>query len=197
MSTSKPAYHHGDLRPALLAAAAALLAEQGVTGLSLRAVARGAGVSAMAPYRHFADKAALLAALAEDGFRRLESVLTAAAGATAPDRLRAQGVAYVGFALAEPALFRLMFGPEIGDKAAHPGLAAAGAAAFAVLEEGVAACRPDAAPAARAEMALACWSLAHGTAALAVDGRLPGDAARLTGLADRLGRLLIEGLRAG
>ena len=123
-------YHHGDLRRALVSSALEILSEHGVAGLSLRAVARRAKVSAMAPYRHFADKEALLAAVAEHGFRQLTIRFSAAATA-APDpraALDALGVAYVVFACDEPSLFKLMFGPAIEEKPAHPGLNEAGCA---------------------------------------------------------------------
>src|SRR5262245_42493142 len=111
MSTSrrggrKASYHHADLRPALLAAARRLLAECGAEALSLREVARKTGVSHNAPYRHFADRQALLAAVAAEGFATLAE-RTRAAGATAAARRRLGpiGAAYVRFALDEPNLF--------------------------------------------------------------------------------------------
>ena len=121
-------YHHRDLPQALVRSALEILSEAGVAGLSLRAAARRAKVSAMAPYRHFADKEALLAAVADYGFRQLTARLTAAvAGAPDPRAgLAALGVAYVLFARDEPSLFKLMFGPAIEAKSAHPGLDEAG-----------------------------------------------------------------------
>ena len=170
MSTSKTRkpYHHGDLRNSLIEAGFLLLREGGVAALTLRAAARAAGVSATATYRHFIDKEALLAAIAAEGFTRFAVALAAAdhtgEGVAA---LRAQGVAYVEFAVAEPALFRLMFG------AARPlcddALAAASQAAFGVLASRVASL----VGAARAEVTtLAAWSLVHGLACLIVDGQI-------------------------
>src|SRR5215468_1280918 len=106
----KRPYHHGDLRHALVRSALEILSEAGVGGLSLRAAARRARVSAMAPYRHFADKEALLAAVAEYGFRELATWLTAATATAADPRagLAALGVAYVLFACDQPNLFKLM-----------------------------------------------------------------------------------------
>jgi len=101
MSTSHPSYHHGELRPALLRAAARILEKEGRDAISLRDLARRAGVSHNAPYRHFADRQALLAALAEEGF-----ALLAAALQGKPWREQA---AYLRFALANPERFRLMF----------------------------------------------------------------------------------------
>lgn len=172
MSTSGARYHHGDLRAALVAAALPLLREVGPAGLSLRAVARAAGVSAMAPYRHFRDKDALLAAVATHGFAlfaaRLEAALAAASGARAA--LIEQGVAYVTFACAERALFRLMFGPLIAGAKARATLHQGGAPAYAALERAVAAMVAD--PARRPAVTLSCWSVAHGLACLLVDGQV-------------------------
>lgn len=174
----RAAYHHGDLRRALLVAARALLAEVGPAALSLRAVARAAGVTHAAPYRHFPDKAALLAALATDGFERLRAAMDAsraAAGADPAARLAAVGRAYVQAAVSAPAEFRLMFGAPAVDRAAHPALEAAAAAAFAGLVDAVAeaqsAGRVRAGPI--EPLALTAWAAMHGLAALAVDGQLP------------------------
>ena len=170
MSTSAArGYHHGELRTALVGTALDLLAEDGADAVSLRAVARRAGVSAMAPYRHYPDKEALLAAVAVQGFDGLRAVLRAADDAApAGQALVAQAVAYVRYALENPALFRLMFGPKrIGT---HPELTAAGDAAYAVLAARVAADTP--ADADRDARALGCWSLVHGLASLFLDGRI-------------------------
>jgi len=168
MSTSDRAYHHGDLPAALIAAARELLAEDGTEALSLRAVARRAGVSAMAPYRHFQDKEALLAAVAADGFREFAATLEVADRSVPPDRaLLEQGVAYVRFACDQPALFRLMFGPP--RQGAHPALKHDEAQAHGVLAARVAAETP--APA-RTARVLACWSVVHGLASLIIDGQI-------------------------
>jgi len=102
MSTSHPSYHHGELRPALLRAAARILEKEGRDAISLRDLARRAGVSHSAPYRHFADRQALLAALAEEGFALLAAALQG-------KPWREQAMAYLRFALANPERFRLMF----------------------------------------------------------------------------------------
>src|ERR1700752_2402345 len=103
-------YHHGNLRPALVRAAMELLDEGGETALSLRAVARRAGVSAAAPYRHYADREALVSAVAAVGYGELAQRLAAAHPAPAtPEQLASVAVAYVQFALDNPALFRIMF----------------------------------------------------------------------------------------
>ena len=169
-SPSKPSpYHHGDLREALVATGLAILEEGGdPSALSLREAARRAGVSAMAPYRHFADKDALLAAVATKGFERLRAALRMADEARdEAEALVGQGIAYIAFARANPALFRLMFGTPPGVKPEE--LTAAGAAAYAVMADRVAALAP---PDEARERALQCWATAHGLAALTVDGRL-------------------------
>ena len=185
MSTASAKYRKGGLREALVAAALDLLGEGGIPALSLREAARRAGVSAMAPYRHFADREALLAAVATVGFERLTQVLSAAdASARGRDALVAQGVAYVGFACTQPALFRLMFGAS-SSKSGNT--AAAGATSYAVLAERVASlARPGEAE----DWTLACWSIVHGLAMLALDGRLPEREAAATILAERLLRLV-------
>src|SRR5215469_14287602 len=136
-------YHHGDLRQALIRSALAILSETGIAGLSLRAAARRAKVSAMAPYRHFADKEALLAAVGEYGFQQLATRLNAAVAAAADPRsgLAALGVAYVVFARDEPSLFKLMFGPAIEQKSVHPALDEAGGACFDILRQAVEAAK--------------------------------------------------------
>ena len=159
MSTSATAYHHGDLRTAVLRSAGKLLEKEGVAALSLREVARRAGVSHNAPYRHFPDRDALLAALAAEGFERLGEALQANAG-------REMGAAYVRFALAHPQRFRLMFGGLL-KLARYPELARASASAHGALVAAMRAQKeiqdPDTA-------AAAAWSLVHGLAHLLLDG---------------------------
>ena len=168
----KPTYHHGDLRRTLLDSSLALLEEQGLEGLSLREVARRAGVTHQAPYHHFADRAALLAALADEGFALLLAAMQAEqrkAHRGASARLAAAGRGYVNFALAHPAHFRLMFRPELCEDAPA---ARAGSAAYLLLVDAVAAAQQEgAAPAQEAEALVAlCWSAAHGLASLFLDG---------------------------
>ena len=120
---SESGYHHGDLRNALLEAAELLLVKRGVAALSLREVAKLAGVSHAAPYRHFKSKAALLRALAESGFERLHAVIRTAANSMPHDpeqQLAVAGVAYAHMAVRSPELLQLMFGagleqPEVKD----------------------------------------------------------------------------------
>ncbi|WIW88897.1 TetR-like C-terminal domain-containing protein [Sphingobium sp. V4] len=144
------------------------LIEAGDAEVSLRAVARAAQVSAMAPYRHFADKRALMAAVALRGFAMLEAEAKAADDAIeAADALTAQGLSYIAFARAHPALFRLMFADDAGMTLPHDQCRGA----YALMAARVAHMSPDQAEAG----ALACWGLVHGLAKLALDGRLPPD----------------------
>ena len=132
----------------------------------------------MAPYRHYPDKEALLAAVAVQGFGGLCAVLrTADDAAPAGQALVEQAVAYVRYALENPALFRLVFGPK--RLGAHPELTAAGEAAYAVLAARVAVEAP--ADTDRDARALGCWSLVHGLASLFLDGRISDKTAALDG----------------
>lgn len=168
------AYHHGNLRPALLAAARALINEAGVEALTLREVARRAGVTTGAPYHHFADKAELVGALARQSLDELDRLFsTMVEGIRVPrDQLQAIGIAYVLYAVDHPAEFRLMFRPDLG---APLDLGApAESPVFRVLIRVVDACRAAAGNAEgdRESAAIAAWSLVHGLAALLVDGSL-------------------------
>lgn len=165
--TPRASYHHGDLRTALVAAAEGLLAEG--TPLSLRSVAKAAGVSHAAPYHHFANLEALMAAVAARGFADLAAAMEGAhqPGDTATT-LVGHCTAYVGFALARPAVFRLMFSPLLQRKPEHPALLAAADGSFEVLRRAAHAHVPEGGD----ELALAGWSLAHGLAGLAIDGAL-------------------------
>ena len=177
-------YHHGGLREALICATLEKLAA-GEEPPSLREVARVAGVSAMAPYRHFADRAALLSAVADHGFALLHGHIAAAdASAEGGAAIVAQGRAYVAFALANPALFKLMF---FGEKR---GGVPAGETAYGVLARRVAEIAPDISTAAT----LACWGLVHGLATLALDGRIAAPEDAVVGSALTL---LVDGLVTG
>lgn len=169
-------YHHGALREALLTATLELIETDGIGAVSLRRVARAAGVSTGAPYHHFPDRAALLTALSDEGFRRLAEALTAAhaAAPTPTEALEAILNAYVEFARANPAYFRLMFRPELKQPHKSETGAEAGEAAFAVLADTVGECLD--AKVVRAGdknvLAITVWSLVHGYASLWLDGQL-------------------------
>jgi AcrR family transcriptional regulator len=195
----RAAYHHGDLRNALVGAAERLI-ESGAGGrLTLREAAQAAGVSVAAPYRHFADREALLAAVLANGFRELaRRTGEARRAAREPmEALVAVGLAYVAFAADRPTIYRLMFGPEC-DKATHPDLMAAGHEAFGVLVEAVEDTRTAGliGEADSRAVALAGWSLSHGLASLHADGilaaTLPVD---LPTAARALMGMLVDGVR--
>jgi AcrR family transcriptional regulator len=139
MDTAKDgkSYHHGQLREALISAGLQLLNEGGAAGVDLRKVARMAGVSHAAPYRHFPDKRALIAAIAEQGFASLTAALQAAMAMVHPADGQAQfrsiGHAYVTFALANPALMREMFSGLTVDRADYPSLYTVSKESFGIL----------------------------------------------------------------
>jgi AcrR family transcriptional regulator len=172
-------YHHGDLRNALIRAGQALLAEEGIAGLDLRKVARAAGVSHAAPYRHFADKQALLAAIAEDGFHQLAARMDVAIGEAPADsaaQLEQLARAYVQFALDHPAHMREMFSGLTVERAAYPDLHTAAKQAFQrlvqVIERGQA--RQEIGPDDPAKLAMVTWTQIHGIAMLLIENQLPG-----------------------
>ena len=169
MSTSRPrkrGYHHGDLEAALIRSAGKILEKEGLEALSLRATARRAGVSHNAPYRHFAQREALLAALAAEGFERLGEAQRKAAQAGG---LRAMGEAYVQFALDNPQRFRLMFGGRIAISR-HAQLREVATRTFAGLSGALAARLPEAQGA--RDASVAAWALVHGLALLLMGDRI-------------------------
>jgi AcrR family transcriptional regulator len=173
------AYQHGNLRAALIQAGLRLLSEGGVGNLSLRGAAQLAGVSHAAPYRHFADKDELVAAIAEEGFHALTASLRQALAASsarkASDRLAALATGYVGFAVQHPSYLRVIFGGVVDKDAAPPSLKAAADEAFEVLRGEVVAglARGELRGGDADELALACWSMVHGFGMLLVDRALP------------------------
>lgn len=172
MSTSNRPYHHGDLRRALIDAGLALLDDREADDLSLREVARAVGVSATAVYRHFPDKSALLDALAGEGLRLLAEAQHRAADAAGGGEagFAATGVAYVRFALAHPALFRLTFGTVAARNIlAEPPEHLPDAMAFLRSNAEAAARRHGGNP---QVIAIHAWSCAHGLATLLLDGQV-------------------------
>ena len=201
----KRGYHHGNLRRALLDASIPLLREGGPEALTLRAVARAAGVSQTAPYRHFADRAALVAAVAEDGFRRLHARLVDAATApartlgtkptTARGGLQAIALAYVRFGLDHPDEYRVMFGGELGRGARQK--ESAREQVFEFLHGGIRMLQGQKLVGAGDSygMALTSWALVHGLVMLAIDGQLSGRTAPTAeGLALQATELLMFGM---
>jgi len=159
----KGAYHHGNLRAALIEAAGAILEAEGLEGLSLRAVARSVGVSQTAPYRHFTDREALLAAVAAEGFDDLLARIDRSVNphADSPqDAVAAIGAAYVLFAAERAAHFRLMFGRDIRERARHEVLS--GATEDVAHRIGRILNDPG--------LGLGIWAAMHGLAWLVVEG---------------------------
>ncbi len=200
MTTAARAYHHGDLRAALLDEAAAMIAEGGAASLTMRAIGERLGVSRAAAYRHFADKTALLVAVAGAGFSRLGSRLQAVdAGArgSSLERLRRLGAEYVRFAVENPAHYRLMYGKEALTREDIPELREA---ANAIFEQMVAVIeahqrsgglkRQD--PRAQAYVA---WSAVHGLASLWTEGQIQATD-DIDGLIRQTTRTLLDGMRA-
>ncbi|KZB79397.1 TetR/AcrR family transcriptional regulator [Amycolatopsis regifaucium] len=163
----KRAYHHGDLRRALVLAAREALVERGPEGVSLRGTVAKVGASTAAPYRHFRDKDALLVAVALEGHAELQGCLRACGAGT----VTALGHSYLGFAVENPALYRLMSGAGIGDRAAYPELAEAHRVTCAVLAERVGE-RND-----PGGFPVTLWCLLHGLATLVIDGHVESGSA--------------------
>jgi AcrR family transcriptional regulator len=194
----KPArpYHHGNLRRVLLDEALATIRAEGVDGLTLREIGARAGVSRTALYRHFADKRALLAAVASEGFGTLRQQLVAAweDGGRGRTAFESMGVAYVQFAVANPSHYRVMFGGFVHTQTSEPELTVEADGAFQALVDALAALQHDAVM--RAEdtvlMARFVWAVVHGVAILGIDGQLPEP-----GGVEELMRYAIERLRTG
>lgn len=177
MPEPKKTYHHGHLRAALLKEAARMIAEDGAEHVTMRALSRRVGVSRTAPYRHFADKEALLVAVAAEGFTRLTMRLQAIAVADPDDaltRFQDMGGAYIQFALDNPAHYRLMYGKEALRRTQYPDLQAAADDAYeelvALIEtyQETGAIKPENSHA----LAYIAWSTVHGLASLLVDGQM-------------------------
>jgi AcrR family transcriptional regulator len=179
-ASKKPSsYHHGALRAALIRAAREILESEGYEALTLRAAARRAGVSQAAPYNHFADKAALLAAIAAQGFKEFAAAMRHEVNAaTDPEaRLNAAGIAYVAFATSNPGLFKLMFGSNVHQSSGDPDLDASRNSAYEVLRGAVHAVQASVPhhPAPEELESLRSWALVHGIATMINEGTIaPG-----------------------
>jgi AcrR family transcriptional regulator len=198
------AYHHGDLRRALVQAALILVTEEQDWTFSLREVARRAGVSHNAPYNHFADKSDLLAAVAAAGMERLgERMQAAVAGVEDPaEALLASGLTYVRFGAENPALYRLVFGPTLAASGQRPAVTReAGDRTRSVLEQiiergartGAFAVSPDD-PRRLAIAALTAWSAVHGLTTLVIDS-LASPQIPVEVLAEGVATIVIDGLK--
>jgi AcrR family transcriptional regulator len=196
-------YHHPDLREAMIRVAQDLLESEGPSGWTVRAAARIAGVSSGAPYRHFADKDTLLAAVAARGFEELLSEIqtqTEKADGPPGQRLDAAAEAYVSFALAKPGRYQVMFGREIANRKLHPGLSDAADRTFEAISNEVqraqngGVLRKDRSA---QQLAAGAWAMLHGLCDLILNGRIgeegEGDPIALV---RSLGRAVFEGVAA-
>jgi len=173
-----------DLRSRIVAASIGLIEEDGLAGLSMREVARRAGVTHQAPYHHFQDREAILAAVVAEGFEdltgRLQQALDASVGGDRGHAMLAMGQAYVRFALDRPGVFRIMFRRELVEHERFPEVAVAGERAFSALLRLVDRVGGVGSTEVRASLQ---WSLVHGLATLLIDGKLgelaPDRSARL------------------
>jgi AcrR family transcriptional regulator len=175
---SKTTYHHGDLKNALIRAGVEILAEQGISGLSLRQVALRAGVSHAAPYAHFADKQSLVAAISTDGFLRLyEKIKTVASAHRANPRrqLLETANAYLEFAVEDPAHFKVMFSGILEQEKDYPEFVEASKKNYELLVEIVQTCQAEGfLPTGPAEpTAIGIWATVHGLAALRIEKQIP------------------------
>ncbi|SES31597.1 transcriptional regulator, TetR family [Lentzea xinjiangensis] len=190
---SKRGYHHGDLRNALLAATTELVRERGARGFSVSEAARRAGVSSSAPYRHFSDREAMLAAAALVGFHALGERFSSLPDERAFEARAAWiAVSYLRFAQEDPARFETMFASGI-DKSRHEDLMRQAVVVQALLE---AALGPFLDPAELVDRAAELWSLAHGVATLVLQGNLQHvvDAGRVESLAESAARSWAAGV---
>lgn len=173
----KQPYHHGDLKNALIAAGIDVLAKEGVHGLSLRKVAQRAGVSHAAPYAHYADKQALIAAISTEGYRRLYDKLLGVGERYPGDPLRqlVEGAwAYVQFALQEPDHFKITFSGVIEKEQAYPAFVEMSRKSFALVVQIVAACQAAGVlkPGPPELLTVSVWGLVHGLVSLLLEGQI-------------------------
>ena len=198
------AYHHGDLRRALIDSALSIVTEEQDWSFSLRELARRAGVSHAAPHSHFAETRDLLVAVAAVGFARLrDRMLDAVSRLKRADKALASAAqAYIAFATENPALYRLMFGPALAvGEASRPAASEIGAEAKAVLEDlvlrgaqsGVFTPKPDDATA-LGVATLSCWSTVHGLANLIIDSKVD-TAMPVHKLVEGVMQLFLDGIR--
>jgi AcrR family transcriptional regulator len=190
-------YHHGDLSRALVQETLRTIQAQGVEAVTLRAVGQQLGVSRTALYRHFTDKAALLAAVAREGFRTLRLELSKAweEGGRGREGFAEMGIAYVRFAVAHPSHYRVMFGGLVHGDVTDPELSEEAAGAFQVLVDALVAQQQGGLVRQDDPLQLArfIWALVHGIAMLAIDGRLRHQNAD----PDELTRYAVDRVRTG
>jgi len=196
---AKRSYHHGDLRSALIRAGVEILQKEGPEALSLRAVARAAGVSQTAPYRHFTDRRALVAAIAEDGFGKLQDALMQAMQSDSGRLgLKAVALAYVQFAHENGAQYRVMFGPEVAATEDLPELRSTARSVLGFVEHGIASLQQAGlvGPGNPALMAVSIWSMLHGLVMLSLDGQAGSVTDSLDQLVEESTRIMMFGMAA-
>lgn len=197
-------YHHGNLRDALVTTAMQMLEREGPEAISFRALARTVGVSQTAPYNHFESKEDLLATVARLGFNQLVRTqrATAAVEKTEEKRIIALGLDYIRFALAQPQLYRLMFGAGVTEWLAYPEVAEAKAESFLPVSEALARHLGNESKSDQETIettAISAWALVHGLSMLLIDRTLdptakgPGDAQTL---ASRVVTSFVKGLKS-
>lgn len=173
-------YHHGNLKQALIAAGLELLSEKGIEGLSLRKVAKKVGVSHTAPYNHFADKQALLAAISTEGHKQLYQILrrTFEDIKHHTDEIFLEiAWTYLQFALADPGRFKLMFSGALEEETDHPEFVEIAYQNIALLEEIIAYCQEIGQfPGQEIELiAIKLWSVVHGFTSLMIEDQFPSE----------------------
>ena len=194
-------YHHGDLRRAVIDSALHLIAEQGIASLTLREIAQRVGVSRMAPYRHFENKAVLLAVLAQEGFQAMYVDLQAAlmqASSHPLERLQAIGTAYILYAMNHPVHYRVMFDTSLSNRTIYPPLYETALKNFDCLVQVLIECQQDGLIRAGdpKELAQINWSLVHGLSMLLIDQQFATmGSAPIEELANAALDTLINGLR--
>jgi AcrR family transcriptional regulator len=189
-------YHHGDLKAALVACAIGILTSKGLDALTLRAVARAAGVSEAAPYRHFANRRELVAAVAEEGFRALEAAMLVAVQKGGREGLRQVAYAYVHFAHDNPAMYRVMFGPELANTEDLPSLRDTARSVLGFVAHGITGLQQAGmiGPGDPALMAAVLWATLHGLVVLSLDGQSAGVAPSIDVQVQEATRIMMFGM---
>ncbi len=197
-ASARRPYHHGDLRQALIDAAVDLLREKGAEALTLRAVARAAGVSQTAPYRHFKDRRALVAGVAQEAFARMGTAIGRAVqhGEPGLPALQRGLAAYARFARKHPAEYRVMFGGELARRGDLPELQAAARGVFGILRDGIGRLQQggvigEGDP---ALMAITAWATLHGLVMLSLDGQTAVTRRSMDTLVEAATGLLLAGM---
>lgn len=199
-SSKQGNYHHGDLRRAVIDTALAIIAERGIDSLTMREIGQQIGVSRMAPYRHFENKAELLAVLAQEGFEGMYAAIQDAVRTSIDplDRLQTSGVAYIIYAVDRPVHYRVMFDASLSNRTIYPPLYQAALKNFDCLMGTIAQCQQQGLIRSGdpKELAQINWSLVHGLSLLAIDRQFATmGAAPIPELAQTAMKTIVEGLK--